>query len=375
MQWIWITYRYIYNTPEKVIPLHNFIFSDNIFYRVTRHLVFWIGVFLWFLLRGLGQYAAFLQGLFQTLPICILTTYITLYFLIPRYLLRKKYRTFLVVILILAILYPLIFIFNPIVYFIDHERFVLNYSTILDHVFDKQDLIVWKVGQWDAWGLTMTVSGFAAVIKLMKLFYLENSENKRLQEKKVNQELQLLKSQLNSRFLFDSLKSIQHRIQNQSPGSSNLILSLSDLLSYMLYENSEKSVRLNKEIEIIEDYLKLENESHGNTIDIKVTRLGEIGERQIVPLVLLPLVETCFEHSSARAKKGAGIFLDFDVRGLALSVTLKINNLRTFSQEVFEKSIRIKNVRHRLNSYYSGKHRLDIVEDNQNYIVRLELAL
>ena len=355
--------------------MHNFIFSDHIFYRLSRHLVFWVAVSLWFLLRGLGQYEAFLQGLYQTLPICILTTYITLYFLIPRYLLRKKYRTFLVVILILAILYPLIFIFNPITYFIDHERFVSNYTTLFDRVFDKQDFIVWKIGQWDAWGLTMTVSGFAAVIKLMKLYYLENSENKRLQEKKVNQELQLLKSQLNSRFLFDSLKSIQQRVQNQSPGSANLILSLSDLLSYILYENNEKSVRLIKEIEIIEDYLKLENESHGNKIDIRVTRLGEIGEKQIVPLVLLPLVESCFEHSPARPKKGAGIFLDFNVRGLALSVTLKCNNLRSFSQDVFQKSIRIKNVKQRLSSYYTGKHQLEIVEDNQNYIVRLELAL
>ncbi len=355
--------------------MNNFIFSDDIFYRLSRHLVFWMAVTIWFLLRGVGIYEGLLLALYKTLPICILTTYITLYFLIPRYLLRNRYRTFLLAILILAILYPLIFICNPIAYFIDHERFVSNYTTLFDHAFDKQDMYVWKIGQWDAWGLTMTVSGFAAVIKLLKLFYLENSENKRLQEKKVNQELQMLKSQLNSRFLFDSLKSIQQRVQNHSPGSSNLILSLSDLLSYMLYENNEKTVRLNKEIEIIEDYLKLENESHGNKLDIKVRRLGEIGEKQIVPLVLLPLVESCFEHSSARPKKGAGIFLDFDVSGLALRVTLKCNNLPTFSQEVFQKSIRIKNVKQRLNSYYMGKHQLEIVEDNQNYIVRLELAL
>ncbi len=375
MQGIWITYRYIYNTPEKVIALHNFIFSDNIFYRVGRHLVFWIAIILWFLFGNFNDLQQQLKGILHILPICILTTYITLYFLIPRYLLRKKYWTFILVMLSLGVLYSILFIFNPMLYFLSPEMFASNCATIFNNVFDKQDLIVWKIGQWDAWGQTMTFSGFAAVIKLMKLYYLENSENKRLQEQKVNHELQLLKSQLNSRFLFDTLKSIQHRVQDQSPGSSNLILSLSDLLSYMLYENGEKSVRLNKEIEIIEDYLKLENESHGNTIDIKVTRLGEIGDKQIVPLVLLPLVESCFEHSSARARKGAGIFLDFDVTGLALSVTLKINNLRTFSHELFQKSIRIKNVKQRLNSFYAGKHHLQIMQDNQNYIVRLELAL
>ncbi len=260
-------------------------------------------------------------------------------------------------------------------YFLSPERFASNYATIFNNVFDKQDLIVWKIGQWDAMGQTMTFSGFAGVIKLMKLYYLENSENKRLQEQKVNHELQLLKSQLNSRFLFDTLKSIQQRVRKNSPDSSGLILNLSDLLSYILYENNEKEVALNKEIEIIEDYLKLENESHGNKLDISVTQQGEIAEKKIVPLVLLPLVESCFEHSSARPRKGAGIFLDFDVTGLVLKVTLKINNLRSFSNEIFQKSIRIKNVKQRLNSFYSGKHHLEIMEDNQNFIVRLELGL
>jgi LytS/YehU family sensor histidine kinase len=260
-------------------------------------------------------------------------------------------------------------------YFLSPERFNSNYVTIFNNVFDKQDLIVWKIGQWDAMGQTMTFGGFAGVIKLMKLYYLENSENKRLQDQKINHELQLLKSQLNTRFLFDSLKSIQQRVRDQSPGSSNLILNLSDLLSYILYENNEQSVALYKEIEIIGDYLKLENESHGNKLDISVTQQGEIAEKKIVPLVLLPLVECCFEHSSTRARKGAGIFLDFDVSGLLLKVTLKINNLRSFNSEVFKKSIRIKNVKQRLNSFYAGKHQLEIVEDNQNYIVRLELAL
>jgi LytS/YehU family sensor histidine kinase len=142
-----------------------------------------------------------------------------------------------------------------------------------------------------------------------------------------------------------------------------------------LYENNEQFVDLNKEIEIIGDYLKLENESLGNKLDISVTQQGEIAEKKIAPLVLLPLVESCFEDSSPRPRKGAGILLDFDVSGLVLRVTLKINNLRSFSSEVFKKSIRIKNVKQRLNSFYAGKHQLEIVEYNQNYIVRLELAL
>ena len=236
-------------------------------------------------------------------------------------------------------------------------------------------LLKLKVSLWDGLGLTMAVSGFATVIKLMKTYYAENSENERLQQQKSNHELQLLKSQLNSRFLFDALQSIQQHVRHQSPSSPGLVLKLSDLLSYILYENDEMSVPLKREIEMIEGYLKLEKECHGNRIDIQVTQQGKIDEKRIAPLVLLPLVESCFEHSSASQKKGSGVALNFSVTGLVLHVTLKINNLRSFSHEVFQKSLRIKNVKHRLNSFYREKHHLGITEKNSNYIIQLEIGL
>ena len=120
-----------------------------------------------------------------------------------------------------------------------------------------ETLIKIKTSLLDGLALTMAVSGFAAVIKLMKTYYIENSENERLQQQKTSHELHLLKSQLNSRFLFNTLKSIQQHVHIQSPGSSGLILKLSDLLSYILYENDETSVPLRKEIEIIKGYLEL----------------------------------------------------------------------------------------------------------------------
>ena len=220
----------------------------------------------------------------------------------------------------------------------------------------------------------MAVSGFAAVIKLMKTYYIENSENERLQQQKTSHELHLLKSQLNSRFLFNTLKSIRQHVRNQSPASSGLILKLSDLLSYVLYENDETSVPLHKEIEIIKEYLELEKEGHGNRIDIQVTQHGEVGENRIVPLVLLPLVECCFEHSSNTQKKDAGISLDFRVTEWVLFVTININNMRSFNNDVFQESLRIKNVKQRLNFYYTGKHQLEIMEKNNNYIVQLEMG-
>jgi len=221
----------------------------------------------------------------------------------------------------------------------------------------------------------VAVNGFAAVIKLMKTYYIEHSEQERLQQQKTNHELQLLKSQLNSRFLFDALQSIQMHVRDKSRSSSEMILKLSDLLSYVLYENDANTVSLDKELEIIEGYLNLEKECHGNRIDIRVTRQGNTEEKKIVPFVLLPLVESCFENSSGHQKNGAGLILDFTVRDLVLLVNMEIKNIKSFSEDGFQKSVRIKNVRQRLNSYYTGRHQLEFTEDNKNYKILLELGL
>ncbi len=345
---------------------YNFIFSNGIFFRLSRHLAFWLAFAIWVEIDN--------DYHLRNLPACVLTTYTTIYFLLPRYLLRNKYRQFIVASLLCGILYPLIFIFNPVRYSLGSAESILDYAKVLDGVFNRQDIIVWRILLWDAWGLTMCWGGFAAVLKLMKLYYLENTENKRLQEKKINHELQELKSQLNSRFLFDALQSIQQHVRNQSFYSSELILKLSDLLSYILYENDKKCVPLQKEIEMIEGYLKFENESHGSIIDINVIQQGKIGDKNIVPLMLLPLVESCFDYA-LEPKKGAGLFLDFDISNLLVQVTLKAYNLQSSSNKNFQQSIRHKNIKKRLDFYYPGRHDLQISEDKGSYFVRLELAL
>ena len=228
---------------------YNFIFSNHIYYRLSRHLVFWLCISAWylvlcgFLLFHLNFFGL-LPSLFSRLPVCTIATYITLYVLIPRYLLRKKYRQFIIALAVLSIVLPalLFYVFLP----------GLGES--------MESLHKIKISLWDGLGLTMAVSGFAAVIKLMKTYYIENSANERLQQQKTSQELHLLKSQLNSRFLFNTLESIRQHVRNQSPASSGVILKLSDLLSYVLYENDETSVPLHKEIEIIKGYLELEKE-------------------------------------------------------------------------------------------------------------------
>ncbi len=276
---------------------------------------------------------------------------------------------------LLGILYPFIALVNPVGLVFNPGQFMKDNAFLFDGVFEMKDLAMLKMAAWNGWGLMMAVNGFASVIKLMKTYYLEHSEHERLKQQKTSHELQLLKSQLNSRFLFDALQSIQLQVRNQSPGSSNLILRLSDLLSYVLYENDTKTVLLDKELEIIEGYLNLEKESNRNKIDFRVTKKGVMDEKRIVPFVLLPLVESCFENFYEDQKNETGLTLDFAIEGLALLVTMEIKNIKSFSQDILQKSLRIQNVQQRLKSYYTGRHELAILANSQGYKIRLEMGL
>jgi sensor histidine kinase YesM len=358
---------------------NNFIFSSYAPYWMARHLAFWLVVSIWYLQLCVGipddisNYADYLPLLYSRLPICIVTAYATLYILIPNYLLTKRYRAFVIALGLMGIVLPALITFNPIDYFLDPTDYMRWVTIATDSEFTEDDIRLFKAGLFDGLGLTLTVSGFAAMLRLMILYAVENSQNKRLQQQKVQHDLQLLKSQLNARFLFDTLRTIRAHVSRQSPKATAMVLKLSDLLSYVLYENDEDYVPLNKEIEIIEGYLGLEKEGHAENISVTITRRGNFSQLNVVPLLLLPLVESCFEElmHSERSQ----INLDFNLDGVLLLVTLKVEHLRAMRQDVAQHSIRIKNVMQRLASFYNGRHKLDISSTDHQYLVQLSLNL
>jgi len=106
--------------------------------------------------------------------------------------------------------------------------------------------------------LPMMLYGITAGIKLSKKWFLRQRENERLPKQKLATELQLLKTSIHPRFLFHALHTVEKYIENASPTSPALIVQLSDLLSYILYEKDERWVTLEKELEIIGCYINLE---------------------------------------------------------------------------------------------------------------------
>ena len=172
-------------------------------------------------------------------PVYILSVYIFINVVLPRYLFRNRYMLFFCWMACLLI-------FNFIACFYSGALYIHLTSHIPFNkiTFDSNKYNAIVNGLF----LPVVILGVSGGIKLTKKWYLDQKENERMAKEKISRELQLLKTQLHPRFLFHSLHTVKKHIQTNASLAANLILHLSDLLSYILYESDREWVSLGKRI-------------------------------------------------------------------------------------------------------------------------------
>jgi LytS/YehU family sensor histidine kinase len=149
--------------------------------------------------------------------------------------------------------------------------------------------------------------------KLLKRWWLKQKEKERLEKEKINAELQLLKAQIHPDFMFNSLDNIYAFAQNDAAKASALLLKLSELLSYMLYECDDPFVPLEKEIKMIKDYMALKKIGMEQRLEFDMAIKGEAAGKTIAPLLLLPFIESIFSHCHEEKLENFWINLDFQI--------------------------------------------------------------
>ncbi len=189
-------------------------------------------------------------------------------------------------------------------------------------------------------------------------------------------ELQFLKSQINPHFLFNNLNNLYSYAIEQSPKTPTIILELSAVLRYMLYECKEKYVPLTKEIEQLKNFTKLNQlqieergEVHFNARHIKEGY-------KIAPLILSVFIENAFKHSTA--SQSDQIFIDISIQlsnSGELFFVCKNSFLPQSNTDNLPHGIGLKNVKKRLQLLYPDAHQLDITSENNEFIVQLSLQL
>ncbi|HET8861574.1 histidine kinase [Marivirga sp.] len=279
--------------------LSSFIYSNEIPWRITRHICFWTAYVIFATLlygsKGVGvTYGhpdqieilglAFVEAIFF-LPIHILFSYGLIYLLIPRFLFKGQYMLLFLSTLSLMILVAAL-------------SFVIA-NTLVSSFRDS--LGIPSPPSYFFFGLMAglrggtTVAGFAAAIKLSKYWYQKHWANQALEKQNLQAELQLLKSQIHPHFLFNTLNNLYSLTLMRSENAPNVVLKLSDLLSYMLYECNQPKVVLEKELKLMYGYIELEKLRYGSRLDVQMKVVGTAKNQLIAPLLFLPFLENAFK--------------------------------------------------------------------------------
>jgi len=364
-----------------------FVFSSQLKWRVLRHSVFWL---CWFVFQAVLysfspspvlQRQSFAVRLSMTAPESLayllphlFLAYTLMYWVIPKFILRGKYGT--------ATLASIIVFFSTAAFsaaisltVIEYMRQIQGLHATSNHKLFERPPFYAQIGIAMMAGLrgSITIGGLAAAIKLMKCFYRKEQAALISEREKVTAELQMLKAQLHPHFLFNTLNNIYSYTHEVSATASNMILGLSDLLRYMLYECNQPFVSLDKELKMLADYIALEKARYDEHLDLSVNMPKPPTNLKIAPLLLLPLIENCFKHGASKMISNPWISMDINLNGAVLSLKL-INGKAPRTGEAHT-GIGTANTQKRLDLIYAGKYDFQALEEDDMYIVNLKLWL
>ncbi len=336
--------------------------------RLLSHLVFWclyviFTVAIYYVQEpNLGLHVIYELA---SLPAKLFSVYFTLYFIVPRFLLKGKYWQAALqvgLVLVVGVLLLRIFVLNSVypLYFPDLEN-ILVPNDISKFVSPLLDLII--------------VTTLAVVIKLLK--DREKQEIDRLGREKSNvqNELQLLKSQLHPHFLFNTLNGLYAQILNNPEVAAETIIKLSDLLRFIIYEARKTLVNLVDDLDCIKNYIALERLRYGSKLQLSFSISGTAVNKKIPPLLLLPFIENSFKHGIANAHNACWIKCSIDVSEDILEMDLQNSIAPYIEEEKDTKGIGILNVKRRLKYNYQERFSLTTEKSEDSYHVNLKIPL
>lgn len=312
-----------------------------------------------------GDYLKALVFELSYLPLMVLAAFSTLNFFIPKFIYQYRYKSFflsyalfLICIAFLQRVLQFYFIY-PLVFKSPME----NFGGLFVPYRLLQNMVI------------IAVPVFAS--SFIKLFFDWNEARKKafaLEQEKLQTEFGLLKAQLKPHFLFNNLNNIYGLALAKSDKAAKLILKLSDLLSYSLYETSEKEIALSKEVEAIKSFIELEEIRFAERLKLELNYQGDFASKKISPMVLLTFVENAFTHASNNERAELRIELEVILAEDELMFRIKNSISDNFVQKE-QDGIGLKHTKKILRELYKDKHSLNIEHLEHSYELKLKVRL
>lgn len=336
-------------------------------FRLLQHLVFWVLSYLVFVqLFKAGLSPEKIDYLYAALfhAILVPAVYINFRWLLPRLANYRRWWLYVPAVTGLVILFSWL----NYSFFQDWSKYILP-----DYFFISY-FTVWEVSLFFVVYLVIT-----SLLKLSRSWFVVNDLQRRLlqmETEKVQIELKALKAQVNPHFFFNTLNGIYSMTLDKDERLPQTILQLSHLMRYFLYESGEDLVLLEKEWQVLEDYIALQRIRSNDQLQLEKTVEGEIQQQHIAPLLLITFLENAFKHG-AKGNTGA-VRIRLLLQVLPQMIRFHVQNTRGEVDEAayaHYRGVGLENVRRRLALLYPGKHSLSIRETADDFMVTLELQV
>ena len=329
-------------------------------------IVFWISYFVFNVVRWGSYFNNYWYSLKSNLvefPLHILLTYFTIYYLIPKFIPEKKYIQFFFYFLCLLVI--IYFVRTELIYFLVSKD-IWPEAQGIQKPYTLNHFVAVAIGE-------VYVVALVSAIKLTVDWVAEKKKNAQLVELQNQTELKFLKSQIQPHFFFNTLNSLYALTLTKSDLAPEVVVKLSDMMQYVIYEIKDQKVDLIKEINHIQNYIELEQLRHGNRIKTDLKIEGDLSGIEVPPLILLTFVENCFKHSAPNSKK-INIKINFVRKENFIWLTLS-NPVDENETQIPITGIGLKNVRRRLDLVYGNRYELTTKNENEKFIVSLKLPV
>ena len=287
-------------------------------------------------------------------PIHILIVYINIYYLIPRFVLRKKYWTYIGYLSFILMLVYLV-------------RTGLNYLLVTREIWPEADdggrflelnhVIAVVLGE-------LYVLGFVTAIKLVIDWSIEKRRNEDLAQLQLSTELKYLRTQIQPHFFFNTLNNLYALTLKKSDKAPRLVIKLSEMMQYVLYEVNSSRASLLQEINHINNFIDIERMRYNDSVECELDITGNIEDVEVPPLLFLSFVENCFKHG-LRENDFIKINMSFEIVNKNYLKFALSNNFNPNAQNKEKHGIGIANAKRRLNLLFFNDYDLktEVVKD------------
>ncbi len=333
--------------------------------RFVYHSLFWLAFFFMFTILHMTEtnHSLGFTVLIASITIVFYSSivYFNTLYLIPNFLTQKKFARYCLLLLLAVFIVTSIKVF--VLYFVYHGDTIFRERLVTDQGY--------------FYLLTFMFAGSSTIFKIITDWVRHQRERQILETQTMQSELKFLRSQINPHFLFNTLNNLYALTLKKSDKAPEIVIKLSEMMRYMLYECNEKRVDLSKEVNYLKNYLDLERLRQGKNVEINFEVKGSVSDQRIAPLMFIPFIENSFKHGlNNHITKGfVNIKLDIEDNCVYMNIENSKPEKLPMKEHAFSGGIGLVNVRRRLNILYPDHYTLNIKDNPKTYVVNLKIEL